>query len=355
MQAKESPERQRFKLLFPDLAEELLADVRNKFSLNPKALAYVEKNITYNVPHGKLNRGLAVFQCFKAFYTGLTGKDLAPDSEYEKQANILGWCVEFLQAFFLVADDIMDDSVTRRGQPCYYRLPEIGLRAVNDSLMLEMMLYQLVRKHFGSNPELCSSIIELFMDITYVTIMGQMLDLTSQNNDGVVDLSLFTEKTLAQIYKYKTAHYTFYLPVALGMRLAGVKEASKFEEARDICMDMGHYFQAQDDYLDCFGDPEVTGKVGTDIEDNTCTWLVVEFLKIASEKEKEILAQNYGKKDKEAVETVKNLYRKVDLPKAYAEYEERIVATMRKKIDAIHDMPTGAFSFLLDKLYKRSK
>ena len=75
MQAKESPERQRFKLLFPDLAEELLADVRNKFSLNPKALAYVEKNITYNVPHGKLNRGLAVFQCFKAFYTGLTGKD----------------------------------------------------------------------------------------------------------------------------------------------------------------------------------------------------------------------------------------------------------------------------------------
>ena len=53
-----------------------------------------------------------------------------------------------LQAYFLVSDDIMDASITRRGQPCWYRVDGVGLMAVNDSLILEGAIFQMIRKHF---------------------------------------------------------------------------------------------------------------------------------------------------------------------------------------------------------------
>ena len=49
---------------------------------------------------------------------------------------ILGWAVESLQTCFLVADDMMDSSTTRRGSKCWYKLENVGMTAINDALSI---------------------------------------------------------------------------------------------------------------------------------------------------------------------------------------------------------------------------
>lgn len=73
----------------------------------------------------------------------------------------------------------------------------------------------------------------------------------------------FTLERYKLIVRYKTAFYTFYCPCALGMIYAGVKNPASYRKARDICCRIGEFFQIQDDYLDCFGDPAFIGKVRT--------------------------------------------------------------------------------------------
>lgn len=60
---------------------------------------------------------------------------------------------------------------------------------------------------------------------------------------GTVDLSKYTLDNYMRIVTYKTAYYTFYLPVACGMILAGITEEATFKTAEKILVEMGQYFQ----------------------------------------------------------------------------------------------------------------
>lgn len=70
---------------------------------------------------------------------------------------------------------------------------------------------------------------------------------------------------------------------------AGIEDASVFKQALAILLPLGEYFQVQDDYLDCYGDPKMIGKIGTDIMDNKCSWLINQALSIATKDQLEVL------------------------------------------------------------------
>lgn len=256
----------------------------------------------------------------------------------------------------MVSDDMMDSSITRRGQPCWYRHPGVGLIAINDAFMLESGIYVILKKHFRSHPAYVD-FLELFHETTWQTELGQLCDLITAPEDKV-DLDNFSMEKYMFIVTYKTAYYSFYLPVALALLYLELATPENLQQTHDILIPLGQYFQVQDDYLDAYGDPAVIGKIGTDIQDNKCSWLINQALQRCNTEQRKLLDTAYGRKDSELEAKVKALYKELDLEKVYKEYEEKTVGEIRRKIAAIDEsqgLKKEVFEAFLGKIYKRTK
>uniref|UniRef100_A0A8U7P0E6 Farnesyl pyrophosphate synthase n=1 Tax=Corvus moneduloides TaxID=1196302 RepID=A0A8U7P0E6_CORMO len=320
--------RQEFAAFFPQIVRDLTEDRLGHPEVGD-AVARLKQVLEYNVPGGKGNRGLTVVAAFRK----LAGP-AQQDPESLRCALAVGWCIELFQAFFLVADDIMDASLTRRGQLCWYKKEGIGLDAINDAFLLESSVYRLLKQYCGKQPYYLH-LVELFLQTGYQTELGQALDLMTAPVSQV-DLSRPFPAVYKAIVKYKTAFYSFYLPVAAAMYMVSLVGA--------------------DDYLDCYGDPAVTGKVGTDIQDNKCSWLVVECLRRVTPEQRQILEENYGSKEPEKVAKVKELYNALGMEAAFREYEESSYLRLQELIGKhAQQLPQDIFLDLARKIYKRQK
>ncbi|KAF8108390.1 hypothetical protein N665_0109s0017 [Sinapis alba] len=332
--------------VYSTLKSDLLHDP--SFEFTDESRLWVERMLDYNVPGGKLNRGLSVVDSFKLLKEG---KDLTEEEIFLSCA--LGWCIEWLQAYFLVLDDIMDNSVTRRGQPCWFRVPQVGMVAINDGILLRNHIHRILKKHFRGKP-FYVDLVDLFNEVEFQTACGQMIDLIT-TFEGEKDLGKYSLPIHRRIVQYKTAYYSFYLPVACALLMAG-ENLENHVDVKNVLVDMGIYFQVQDDYLDCFADPETLGKIGTDIEDFKCSWLVVKALERCTKEQTEILYENYGKPDPSNVAKVKELYKELDLEGVFKEYESKSYEKLIGVIEAHKSKAIQAvLKSFLAKIYKRQK
>ncbi|KAK6066445.1 farnesyl pyrophosphate synthase [Seiridium cupressi] len=333
-----------------DLIEQILAHAK-KYKLPAEYLTYFEKSLRANTLGGKCNRGMSVPDSAEQLF----GRELTQE-EYFSTAT-LGWLIELLQAFFLVSDDIMDSSITRRGEPCWYRQPEVGMVAINDAFLLESSIFLLLKQYFKAHPAYVD-MVELFHETAFQTEIGQLCDLLTAP-EGRSNLHNYSLEKYTHIVVYKTAYYSFYLPVALALHYLNIATPKNLKQAEDILIPMGEYFQVQDDFLDCFyGTKDVIGKDGTDIQDNKCSWLVNQALKIATPEQRKVLEDHYGKKDDADVAKVKELYNELDLKNKYYAYEEQVVGEIKEmisKVDENEGLKKSVLETFLNKIYKRSK
>lgn len=352
--------RNAFIAVYDDLKNFLLSESR-QYELPEHHVQYIARLMDYTVQGGKLNRGLSVVE---------TVLYMNPDASDELlyKARVVGWCIEWLQAFFLVADDIMDASITRRGQPCWYKLPDVQMVACNDYLILESHIYRILKHYFyTTSPTTVGKVdyntnatyyqlVDQFHETTFQTELGQLNDTRIETRNvetGELDLDRLSITTYNLIVKYKTAYYSFYLPIVTGYILLGLspyENRELYTMTEQLCVQMGEYFQIQDDYLDCYGTPELIGKIGRDIEEGKCCWIVIQALNKIDElygngddgqngekraEKRELIKKHYGVDNADDVAVIKQLYAELDVPSVYKQYEARTCQQLTVLIDEL--------------------
>jgi farnesyl diphosphate synthase len=111
--------------------------------------------------------------------------------------------------------------------------------AINDAFMLESSIFLLPKKYFREE-KIYVDLLELFHKVTLQIELSQLIGLLTAPEDEV-DLTLFSIEKFTFIVVYKTAYYSFYLPVALALHLAGVATPKSLQQAKDILIPLGEY------------------------------------------------------------------------------------------------------------------
>lgn len=190
---------------------------------------------------GKTIRGALVVYTYTRFYP------TAGEPVFSAAAGM-----EFLHAGLLIHDDIMDEDALRRGRPSmhkqYESVRDSDVRfgrnmAINVGDLCFFMA-------FGLLPQTLAA--KVASELQYV-VVGQMQDVAS-----IADKP-YTKEQVLSLYRYKTARYTFSLPMAIGAILAGAS-APTVSRLEALGEHMGLLFQLRDDELSDSGNSAVTGK-----------------------------------------------------------------------------------------------
>jgi geranylgeranyl diphosphate synthase type I len=213
--------------------------------------------------------------------------------------------IELIHSALLIQDDFMDQDDSRRNMPTFhtnehtlakhtgYRKPEIyapsAVMCATDIIFF--LAFEQLSLHTGENMRsVWKSISKEYAQVGFA--QWQDVVFSSMNED---------ESVLSQIknvYRYKTARYTFVMPVLVAGIISKVAK-SELHHLEKIFEAIGVVFQIRDDYLSLFGDEALTGKpVGGDVIENKKT-MYRHFLFVALKKDSNLKCQQmqalYGK------------------------------------------------------------
>jgi geranylgeranyl pyrophosphate synthase len=208
--------------------------------------------------------------------------------------------LEIFHYFCLVHDDIMDNSKKRH-----------GIKTVNEkfgnseAILLGDYLFSWaweILLAIKLDDDRKEKLISLFRETVDDVFLGQILDVDSTHKK-IVSNDLILKKTL-----HKTAGYSFIKPMLIGLLLTKEYNNENKKFCNKLGKNLGLAFQIQDDLLDITSDFKGNKTPLKDITEGTHTIFSNYVFKNGSNKEKEILAKNFGKNINNPEEVKKVFY-----------------------------------------------
>jgi geranylgeranyl diphosphate synthase type I len=191
--------------------------------------------------------------------------------------------LEFLQAFALLQDDVMDDSDERRGRPSAHvqfarwhrrrglsgssrRFGESSAVLLGDLCLI--WASQMMRES-GVEPRRLLSVWHRYDEMRTELAIGQFADLANDIRN------LPSLEKVLDVARRKSGNYTVRRPLEIGAAMADCDSRTLAQLGRYGAA-VGEAFQLRDDVLGVFGEPATTGKPsGGDLLERKASSLVV--------------------------------------------------------------------------------
>ncbi|EFW99779.1 farnesyl-pyrophosphate synthetase [Grosmannia clavigera kw1407] len=283
--------------------------------------------ILIQVQGGQISRPRVMFKLFDKL------AEREPTEDEVREVYVMAWVVELLQFAILASDDIVDGDLWRRGRWSWHRQPGVGLSAVYDTFVATFLALAFLKKHLDQKKAYIGMVESINREILYVQLY-QSFD-TMVANQGPGNVSTFCEHKLRDISLGLCGY--FFLPFSLMLHYLGQGTPDNLRQTREITDEISIYYQAQNDYIDLYGDRSNNGKDGRDIRENKCSWLIVEALNRSDKGQRTALKNKYGRSDKECVDEVKQIFNDLDLKGAFKQYQSGAIQKIKEQIQSVDE------------------
>jgi len=253
-------------------------------------------------------------------------------------------CLELVQSFLLVHDDVIDEDDTRRGGWTVHRhysdlhRERYHLRDpkhFGESMAilcgdLALALANEVLGRLGLDVPGRDAILDRMHRMISHAIYGECMDVLSE-----VEVEV-SEQDILGIAMLKTASYTVEGPLHMGALLGGAG-SEDLERLSRYAIPLGNAFQVRDDILGLFGDAARLGKpVGSDIREGKKTLLILKALEKADPDQRAYMERMLGNKDvtEGEVEGIRRLVVETGALDACEEMVRNLVEDSRRALTA---------------------